>query len=256
MLKNDRGEDTLRFRYHHPVPNFYKVENPKNPLKTISDKALKEFEDLIIKEGFSGFCYSYLDEKDYSKFQKDSKYVILLKFPISPTILEMDPSPKKCKDMDDEFQWVAPSLFKLNDFLRAQGFACELINPVDDDLSLRNLAIKSNEAVITRSNMCLFEDGLTMSIFALACSIENLPLKKDNELLWVREYCSTCGKCIDSCSHNAFDENEKIIPRNCPAHRDGCSDCILICPLFKKDINEFKNKYELKMKKLAERGLL
>lgn len=90
----------------------------------------------------------------------------------------MDPSPKKCKDMDDEFQGVAPSLFKLNDFLIAQGFACELINPVDDDLSLRNLAIKSNETVITRSNMCLFEDSLTMSIFALACSIENLPLKK------------------------------------------------------------------------------
>ena len=27
----------MRFRYHHPIPNFFKVENPINPLTATTD---------------------------------------------------------------------------------------------------------------------------------------------------------------------------------------------------------------------------
>ena len=255
MTLNKKG-DGIRFRYHAPVPNFYKIKNPENPLKTISNDLLNEFEEEVLKKGFRRLCYSTLDEEDYSKFQNDCKNVIILKFPITPSILEMEPSREKYKCMDDEFQDVAKSLFDLCDYLRNHGFSCELVNPLADDMSLRALAIKSNEAVITRSNMCLFDDGLTMCIFAIACSIENLPFKKSNELLWVRDYCSMCGKCIEVCPYGAYDENEQLIPRKCRAHNDGCSECMTICPFFKKDINTVKLKYKLKINKLAERGLL
>lgn len=252
MILNNKGDDIFRFKYHGPVPNFYKEENPQKPLKIISKELLVEFEKLAIQKGFSGIFYSYLDEKDLDKFQKDSKYVIILKFPITDDILEMEPSKQKCKDMDDEFQLIAHKLYELSDFLRKNGFASELINPVADDLSIKALAIKSNEAILTRSNMCLFEDGLTMSLFPLVCSIKNLPIKTENNLKWVKDYCSTCGLCIENCPHQAFDENELIIAKKCPAHKEGCSDCILICPFFKSDFDKLK----LKVIKLKDKGLL
>ena len=30
----------MRIRYHHPIPNFYNIENPINPLNAVSDDFL------------------------------------------------------------------------------------------------------------------------------------------------------------------------------------------------------------------------
>ena len=40
------------FRYHKPLPNFYKVDNPKNPKHEISENLLFDFNELILKYNF------------------------------------------------------------------------------------------------------------------------------------------------------------------------------------------------------------
>lgn len=42
-------------------------------------------------------------------------------------------------------------------FLRENGFQADLIHPLHDNLSLRAIALQSNECVITGSNMCLLK---------------------------------------------------------------------------------------------------
>ena len=44
--------------------------------------------------------------------------------------------------------------------------------------------MQSNEAIITRSNMCMFKEGLNLGFFMIKTSIENLPFKTVNELEW------------------------------------------------------------------------
>ena len=48
----------MRFRYHQPIPNFYKTENPHHPKTTISADFLNEFNELAIEYQFEGLSYS------------------------------------------------------------------------------------------------------------------------------------------------------------------------------------------------------
>lgn len=238
----------MRFRYHQPTPNFYSIDNPIKPKTTITDDFLDEFRDIALASRFVGLSYSKLSDEFKSEWDIDWDNIIILKYFMSSDILKMDPSKEKCKLMDAEFQEFGQKTFALADILRQEGFRADLINPLDDRVSLRAIALQSNEAVITRSNMCMFREGLNLGFFMIQTSIENLPFKSENELEWVKDYCSTCGVCIDRCPEKAFDEDGKFLRKLCTAHREGCSVCIDFCPFYKRGYDKVKKRYS-RMKK-------
>ena len=238
----------MRFRYHQPTPNFYSIDNPIKPKTTITDDFLDEFRDIALASRFVGLSYSKLSDEFKSEWDIDWDNLIILKYFMSSDILKMEPSKEKCKLMDLEFQEFGQKTFALADILRQEGFRADLINPLDDRVSLRAIALQSNEAVITRSNMCMFREGLNLGFFMIQTSIENLPFKSENELEWVKDYCSTCGVCIDRCPEKAFDEDGKFLRKLCTAHREGCSVCIDFCPFYKRGYDKVKKRYS-RMKK-------
>ena len=233
----------MRFRYHQPTPNFYKVENPQNPKTTISDDFLNEFKDIVIASRFAGVSYSKLSDEFKIEWGIDWDNIIILKYFMADEILNMNPSMEKCKLEDAEFQEFGQKTFALADILREYGFKADLINPLDDKVSLRAIAMQSNDAIITRSNMCMFKEGLNLGFFMIQTSIENLPFNKENDLEWVTDYCSTCGVCIDRCPEKAFDEDGKFLRKLCTAHREGCSQCITFCPFYKRGYEKVKKRY-------------
>ena len=241
--------DFERFRYHKPLPDFYKIENPQNPKREISDDLLGELNDLALRYDFTGLSYSKLSDDFKGDFHVDIDNVIIFKFLMGEDLLRMPPSRQKGKLMDDEFQEYGVHVYEFADFLRENGFQADLIHPLDDSLSLRAIAMQSNDCVITRSNMCLFRDGLNLGFFMIHTSADNLPFKKENDMLWVRDFCSTCGVCIERCPKDAFDENEKLKRKVCTAHREGCNECILKCPFYKRGYDKVKKRYERMVKK-------
>ena len=52
------------------------------------------------------------------------------------------------------------------------------------------------------------ESGPRQKISAIFASIENLPVKEDNEHAWIPDYCEKCGKCIKACPEKALIETE------------------------------------------------
>ena len=233
----------MRLRYHQPIPNFYNQENPHHPNNLISDDFLQEFADIAIASRFAGLSFSKLSEDFKNEWGIDWDNIIILKYLMSEDILKMEPSDEKCRLMDEEFQEFGAKTFALADILRENGFKADLINPLDDRVSLRAIAMQSNDAIITRSNMCMFREGLNLGFFMIQTSIENLPFKTENELKWVEDYCSTCGVCIDRCPEKAFDENGKFLRKLCTAHREGCSRCINFCPFYKRGYEKVKKRY-------------
>ena len=233
----------MRLRYHQPIPNFYNQENPHHPNNLISNDFLQEFADIAIASRFVGLSFSKLSEDFKKEWDIDWDNIIILKYLMSEDILKMEQSDEKCKLMDEEFQEFGAKTFALADILRENGFKADLINPLDDRVSLRAIAMQSNDAVITRSNMCMFKEGLNLGFFMIQTSIENLPFKTENELKWVEDYCSTCGVCIDRCPEKAFDENGKFLRKLCTAHREGCSRCINFCPFYKRGYEKVKKRY-------------
>lgn len=238
----------MRFVYHQPVPDFYSIDNPVCPQNHISQDFLKEFRDIAVASQFAGLSYSKLGEEFKRQWGIDWDNIIILKYCMSEDILKMEPSREKCRLVDEEFQQFGAKTFALADILRENGFRADLINPLDDRVSLRAIAMQSNDAVITRSGMCMFREGLNLGLFMIKTSIENLPFKSENDLLWVRDYCSTCGICIDRCPEDAFDDDGKILRKVCTAHRKGCSRCIDLCPFYKRGYDKVKKRY-LRMKK-------
>lgn len=236
----------MRIRYHHPIPNFYKVENPVNPLTFASDDFLNEFNELVLNKGFIGVSYSKLSDDFKKEWDIGWDNILILKYEMSEDILKMDDSKEKTILEDEEFQEVGKKTFEIADFLRQNNFKADLIHPLDDRVSLRSIAMQSNDCVITRSNMCMFKEGVNLGFFMIMTSIENLPYKKENDMLWVEDFCSTCGICIDRCPENAFDENEKLLRKVCTAHKEGCSRCMLICPFFKQGYEKVKKRYDRK----------
>ena len=233
----------MRLRYHQPIPNFYNQENPHHLNNLISDDFLQEFADIAIASRFAGLSFSKLSEDFKREWDIDWDNIIILKYLMSEDILKMEPSDEKCKLMDEEFQEFGAKTFALADILRENGFKADLINPLDDRVSLRAISMQSNDAVITRSNMCMFKEGLNLGFFMIQTSIDNLPFKTENELKWVEDYCSTCGVCIDRCPEKAFDENGKFLRKLCTAHREGCSRCINFCPFYKRGYEKVKKRY-------------
>ncbi|WP_458405259.1 ATP-binding protein [Methanobrevibacter sp.] len=233
----------MRFRYHQPTPNFYNQENPTRPKTTVSKNFLNEFTDIALASRFVGLSYCRLNDDFKRQWDIDWDNIIILKYAMSDSILKMDPSDEKCRLMDLEFQEFGQKTFALADILREEGFTADLINPLDDRVSLRAIALQSNDAVITRSNMCMFKEGLNLGMFMIKTSISNLPFKKENDMEWVKDYCSTCGVCIDRCPEKVFDENGKFLRKLCTAHREGCSVCINLCPFYKRGYEKVKQRY-------------
>ena len=232
------------FRYHQPLPDFYKSDNPLNPKRKISDDLLLELNELAKKYNFSGTSYAKLSDEFKKEFNIDFDNVIIFRLLIGKDLIRMESSKEKGKLMDIEFQEYGIHIYELADFLRKNGFQADLIHPLDDKLSLRAIAMQSRDCIITRSNICLFKEGVHNGFFMIHTSIDNLPLKSENDMLWVKEFCSTCGVCIKSYPEDAFDDNEKILRKVCTAHKEGCSDCILKCPFFKRGYDKVKRRYD------------
>lgn len=236
----------MKFRYHQPVPNFYKKENPKKPQTAIPDDIFKEFKKLADNLGFAGISYSKLSNEFKQEWEIDFDNVVILKYLMSDEILKMEESKEKCRLEDEEFQKYGFKTFELADYLRNHGFRADLLNPLDDRISLRAIAMQSNDAVVTRNNMCMFKEGIHIGFFMISTSIINLPFKNENDLLWVEDFCSTCGICIDRCPEKAFDDEGKVLRKVCTAHRKGCSVCLTICPFYKRGYDKVKSRYDKK----------
>jgi len=234
----------MRFIYHQPVPNFYKVDNPANPINSASNDFFAELNETVLNEGFVGISYSELSDEFKDKLDIEWDNILILKYLMSEDILKMKNSKEKTVLEDGEFQEFGVKAFKIADFLRKNNFKANLIHPLDDRVSLRAIALESNDCVITRNNMCMFREALNIGFFMIETSIGNLPLKSENDMLWVSNYCSGCGVCIDRCPVNAFDDDEKVKRKVCTAHSEGCSKCMTICPFFKQGYDKVKRRYD------------
>lgn len=96
--------------------------------------------------------------------------------------------------------------------------------------------------------------GPRQRIAAVFTSIENLPInsKKDNEHLWIKEFCKECKRCVRECPSQAiykepqediYDTEKHIDYRKCAksfSNMYGCSICIKECTFNKNDYQQIK----------------
>ena len=103
------------FRYHKPLPNFYRIENPENPKTEISKDLLDGLNELAGGYNFTGISYSKLNEDFKEEFAIDFENVLIFKFLIGEDLINMEPSREKGKLMDEEFQEYGIHVYEFAD---------------------------------------------------------------------------------------------------------------------------------------------
>lgn len=221
-----------------------KVKNPIDYKTEASEEFLANFEEFVKSKGFIGLSYTTIEDEFKYKYDVDYESIILIRALIPSEIIKLEPHPHKHELMEEDFKDISIALFECLDYLRENGFGVVMINPIDREMDLRNYIVKSNTTVRGRSGICIFPEGPNVVLFAFLSSIENLPFKEINDNLWIKDYCKTCGRCINSCPEDAFDENENVIKKKCTGFTTGCGFCILNCTFFSKGFDKIKFIYD------------
>jgi NAD-dependent dihydropyrimidine dehydrogenase PreA subunit len=146
---------------------------------------------------------------------------------------------------------------KISRFIRKHGFAAYpgmALGGLTDYVHLAELA--GLGAIGYHGLLISPREGARLRINTIYTNITNLPtlasLGKENEHLWVRDFCSMCQKCVRKCPVNAIYEQPRLRGdggMQCidqAACRDyftsnyGCAICLAVCPFSQAGYDKVK----------------
>ncbi|NHJ49712.1 MAG: [Fe-S]-binding protein [Asgard group archaeon] len=148
---------------------------------------------------------------------------------------------------------------KIADFLRKNGFAVQACHPLGGSISYTPLGLKANMGWIGRHGLLITPDyGPRHRLTAVLTNITNLPVTDKNPHEWIADYCSTCGRCIETCPGKAIYETPILQVNRRKTHIDvekcfpifgrdyGCSVCVKECMFNKVGYSKLKKNYDKK----------
>jgi epoxyqueuosine reductase QueG len=122
------------------------------------------------------------------------------------------------------------------------GFQAQGSHPLGGLVLYPPLAVEAGLGWFGRHGLLITpEFGPRQRIAAIFVNIDNLPMAKMNEHLWISEFCMRCGKCIRTCPAKAIMEKPfehksgrktSIIREECLpvfVKQEGCTVCIKEC---------------------------
>lgn len=228
-------------------PDTSEVENPTENIKTtVTDKFLADLEEFVLENGLADNV-AYADNIDgycLNDFKTDYGSAIVFILKINQDVLDT-PTGREAQDLNDKFyEQFGKNTYKISDYLRKNGYETYVSHPKDGDMDFSKLGEAAGLGAIGQSGLLISpENGPNQKISAILTNIENLPIK-ENQHQWIRDYCETCGgSCIKKCPENALvKENDRIelIDSKCLGCSEGCTDCITLCPFYKKGYGEVK----------------
>ncbi len=146
---------------------------------------------------------------------------------------------------------------KLASIMRNNGFAAYPGTALGGLTDYPHLAELAGLGVIGYHGLLISpHEGARLRINTIYTNITNLPIKTENEHLWVRDFCAMCKKCVRNCPPKAIYEQPQ--PRGdggmqCINHascRDyftenfGCAVCLKVCPFSQAGYDKIKANFK------------
>lgn len=184
-------------------------------------------------------------------------YAIVFTVEMDQKNMSTSPSYDSFREVAKGYKNLATIGNKLARFMRKNGFAAypgTALGGLTDYTHLGELAglgaIGYHGILITPG------EGARLRINTIYTNITNLPIKTDNEHLWVRDFCAMCKKCIRGCPVGAIFQQPQ--PRgdggmqsiDHAACRDffnqnfGCAVCLAKCPFSEMGYEKVKLRFK------------
>ncbi|KJS82378.1 MAG: hypothetical protein JM58_15135 [Peptococcaceae bacterium BICA1-8] len=106
---------------------------------------------------------------------------------------------------------------KIADFLREKGYNCHPSPAIGGAQDANLGCIGKNGVLITP------EFGPCVRLAAIFIDVDNLLIAKENEHMWIAEFCKTCNSCVKACPAGAIYEEPKILAESLYRFREVCS---------------------------------
>lgn len=234
--------------------NFKSLKNnPKFPKTIASNEFIKEFENHAKSMGIRSIGYvKVLPEMIFKDKAILYENAIVLTKEIDKNNVNNEFPGKPVADLKlyNEF---GKKTNELAGYLRENGFGAHASHPAIGSVTYPTLAQYAGLGHVGKSNLLITPElGPRQKISAIFTSIDNIPVKYNNEHAWIADYCNTCGKCIKKCpkgaivsigSHNRS-KGTKLVPELCKGCNESCTICMKECPFNKKEYNSLKDRFE------------
>lgn len=237
--------------------------NPDNPKTMADEDFMEKLENYAHSIGITSIGYTKvppeLINEDKSILFPNA---IVLTMEMDDDLIKTDPGVEAQALNDAHYEKLGNMTYQIADYLRENGFAAESAHPYGGVVRFSPLAQEAGLGWVGQSGLLITPaSGPRQKISAIFTSIENLPVKNDDEHSWITEYCEKCGKCIKACPENALIEIEtccggqetKFMEERCIGCSEGCTYCIEDCPFDQKEYTDIKNRFDKMNAKLAER---
>ncbi len=227
--------------------------NPEFPKITASNDFINEFEDRAKSMGIKSIGYTNVIPKVIFQ-DKAVLYgnVIVLTKELDKNAVNNEFPGKTAIDLRiyDEF---GKKTNELADYLRENGFGAHASHPAMGLVTYPTLAQHAGLGWRGKNNLLITPElGPRQKISAIFTSIENLPVKSENEHEWVADYCNTCKKCLKKCPEKAILEIEshngpngtKLVSELCKGCNESCTICMKNCPFNIREYTVIKSRFK------------
>lgn len=223
--------------------------NPENPKIQADYDFTRRFENYAGSIGIGGIGYvkvpSELIFKDKAILYENA---IVLIMEMDKKAIDAAPSPETQEMGVITYDELGKKTNELAEFLRANGFAAHASHPAGGFVKYPHLAQMAGLGYRGRHGMLITpEFGPRQRISVIFTSIQNLPIDKSNEHLWIPEFCTKCGGCIKKCPGNAIIEESIENMTKTVIIKDlchGCTICMRDCSFNKREYSQIKVRLE------------
>jgi ferredoxin len=234
--------------------NFKSIKNnPTIPKTNVSNDFIENFENYAKSIGIKSIGYAKVPRELIFK-DKAILYdnAIVLTKEIDKNAVDNELPGKQETDLK-LYDELGKKTNKLADYLRENGIGTHASHPTIGSVTYPTLAQYAGLGWRGNSNLLITPElGPRQKISAIFTSIDNLPVKDDNEHAWIADYCNTCGKCMKKCPKGAIMEIEphngsqgtRLMPELCRGCYESCTICMSECPFNNRDYASLKNRFE------------
>lgn len=230
-------------------------KNPHTGKKLIDDATLREMEEYAKKLGVSSIGYTKVNPNFIFKdFEILYDNAIIFTMEMNKELIATSPSIECSKEIFRTYAGLGIAVNNIADLLRERGYNCHPSPAIGGDINTVPTAQDANLGCIGKNGILVTpEFGPCARLAAVFIDVDNLPVAKENEHMWVADFCEACKKCVRACPGGAIYEEPKILPdgskvyidleKCAPAFSEGCSACISSCVFTGGNYNKIKEAF-------------
>jgi Pyruvate/2-oxoacid:ferredoxin oxidoreductase delta subunit len=232
--------------------------NPYTGKKMMDAQTLKELEEYAHSLGITDIGYTKVNPRYIFKgFKLLFPHAIVFTMQMDREKIKQAPSMPSFIEIFHTYLQLGVVVNQVAEFLRKRGFNALAGPAIGGDVNYIPVAIDAGLGYSGKNGLLITQaNGPRIRLATVFTDIENLPMAKQNQHRWVRDYCQSCNICIEKCPADAIFIETKTHSDGGPIFVDhtkcampfsndnGCSLCIKYCPFSYANYDHLKEKFE------------